>query len=1246
MKKQRISYSVKSEHSDKQHCAGVNALALDVFGEGDKAQGLLYSGGRDASVHAWGLRVDFAALREESELREFHSNALTSSSYQSQRKFSAHSDHISIPPRGASISYAALSQTQSPVESDHLMDSPTTTPMQGKLPSSTTSTTTESPHANQRDFRIPPSSPPSFSNHFKDSKKSRSVSFFGNADSEHGLKHSASSIVNEYQPPRPEARWSTKVLPTTHVRTFQAHSDWVNDIALCNRNQSIVTASNDRMVYLWSTTQTNMYMRLGYHSDHVKCLAYSSSGGWVASGGLDRRVMIWDTQEGREKEIVGFAVSSSVFCHDKSPKSSIYALACNPAGTTLVSGSPDKIVRVWDPRTSNGQQTLGLLGHRDNIRALLISEDGKWVLSASSDSTIKLWSLAQPKRSLVTYTHYDDSVWCLYSHHPDLDTFWAGGRDGVVTKVSRRRMGGGVSNGGAGGPGEVKMRVEDELVDCVAICKEEGPVHKLVAVDDMFVWTATGSSSINRWRDIPFRHATIVPNREMIPDDDTDSIYIPKTSIIQHQRGILRSGPTGAGGAGMGGAGSSVRGMDGGDARSRTASVFSQQDSVVGVVGKHRAATGFHESLHLRASSMSQSGSFMQGGGMGSVSELDVNMDEDDDDGDSSSEASIEPVWEKPEHVIRGAPGIITCRLLNNRMHVVTEDTGGQIALWDIVKCVKLKVFGEGVSFEEACGSVNTFEWIAHWCALDTKNGYLTVHLDESKFSEAEVYYEQLVDDCAQGEDLRVNIGKWVLAYLFISYKHAMYQQVPPAAVMYHDHYLGALTYTQLGAPPESTSHYLFGQSVYYGPPDLLFDPVTPTASFSTQRFLENRGNPVQQENTLMKEESGATVAARMPRKESLGAKTGLDREALNAAISITANGPSELSRGLENATSQRGEGEDGPPPVAVRLRPKAAQGLAARPESIIQAESALNYVKQIIQKPVPYSPNPDELPLIRIPPDVSILVSCEESSEAACYLDQFRSTVGQIGWVREAMRLDECIPRWVSDTLMDKKLKDLPKVSFTMNPHPYSNLPELPNNANRLSSNRMIRLRKLLAYVADNANIQPPTSLVKLALSVKNEPPSSAPPVVPPGSPMLGSRQEEGASALTGPTLAQRRGLWTGIVNPGSVEAMNATSLTVPSAAAADSASVRSGVSLFSGRRKRSGTSGATSAISDVTKDDFVIPADVNPRDLVKPEEYLELCCQDRVLDPKMTLGTVKNLIWKSGSAGDFTLTFRRKDV
>ncbi|KAI9336368.1 hypothetical protein BDR26DRAFT_492562 [Obelidium mucronatum] len=79
------------------------------------------------------------------------------------------------------------------------------------------------------------------------------------------------------------------------------------------------------------------------------------------------------------------------------------------------------------------------------------------------------------------------------------------------------------------------------------------------------------------------------------------------------------------------------------------------------------------------------------------------------------------------------------------------------------------------------------------------------------------------------------------------------------------------------------------------------------------------------------------------------------------------------------------------------------------------------------------------ELPVIRIPADVIVMVSTQESPEAACYLDQFRSTVGQMGWVRETMRLHECMPRWVSDAIADKKLKDVPKMSFMMLPHPYS---------------------------------------------------------------------------------------------------------------------------------------------------------------------------------------------------------------
>lgn len=63
--------------------------------------------------------------------------------------------------------------------------------------------------------------------------------------------------------------------------------------------------------------------------------------------------------------------------HNTSSKCSIYALAVNPSGTILASGSPEKVVRLWDPRS--GKRISKLTGHTDNIRALLISDDGHYV---------------------------------------------------------------------------------------------------------------------------------------------------------------------------------------------------------------------------------------------------------------------------------------------------------------------------------------------------------------------------------------------------------------------------------------------------------------------------------------------------------------------------------------------------------------------------------------------------------------------------------------------------------------------------------------------------------------------------------------------------------------------------------------------------------------------------------------------------------------------------------------------------
>jgi WD40 repeat protein len=58
-------------------------------------------------------------------------------------------------------------------------------------------------------------------------------------------------------------------------------------------------------------------------------------------------------------------------------KSSIYALAVDPQGHTIVSGGPERVIRMWDPRAS---KRIGkLVGHTDNIRAVLLSDDSRCV---------------------------------------------------------------------------------------------------------------------------------------------------------------------------------------------------------------------------------------------------------------------------------------------------------------------------------------------------------------------------------------------------------------------------------------------------------------------------------------------------------------------------------------------------------------------------------------------------------------------------------------------------------------------------------------------------------------------------------------------------------------------------------------------------------------------------------------------------------------------------------------------------
>ncbi|KAJ3275217.1 hypothetical protein HDV01_000942 [Terramyces sp. JEL0728] len=456
---------------------------------------------------------------------------------------------------------------------------------------------------------------------------------------------------------------------SNHLKSFEKHSDWVNDLVLYQKK--LVSCSSDRSVLLWDI-QTRDVVRLGYHGDYVKRLAQPKEQKWVASGSLDRGIYIWDLQEGRYDD-------PRILAKDDNPSGSIYALACNPTGTLIASGfilindrAPDRIVKLWDTR-SRSEKYSKLQGHSDAIRDLLISEDGKWVLSCSSDKSIKLWSLAMPNHCVETYNYAEDSVWCLHTNSPTFATFWAGTKDGWVYKIST----------------ESKYDT-----DCIAICQEDQPILKIAAVEDSFIWTATTDSTVNRYRDVPFF--------------ENEEIVIPDECCI---------GP---------------------DLDIDTESVYSKPVSIHSYKEEHGSLTNT------------------------------VELQDPEDQG-------VLPCWTKPYDTIQGVPGIKKYMIFNNKRFVLTENSVKQVCLWDIITCEKINDFGTA-DFDKIANQENSLEWVANWCTIDTKNGDLTVHLDEGKCLDSEIYHQdlQLLVD-ATNEDQRVNLAKWTLTYLVYNYLKRVY---------------------------------------------------------------------------------------------------------------------------------------------------------------------------------------------------------------------------------------------------------------------------------------------------------------------------------------------------------------------------------------------------------------------------------------------------------------------------------------
>lgn len=131
------------------------------------------------------------------------------------------------------------------------------------------------------------------------------------------------------------------------------------------------------------------------------------------------------------------------------------------------------------------------------------------------------------------------------------------------------------------------------------------------------------------------------------------------------------------------------------------------------------------------------------------------------------------------------------------------------------------------------------------------------------------------------------------------------------------------------------------------------------------------------------------------------------------------------------------------------------------------------DYAKQLAEAPTKpietkIAPSlPNETPVLKIPLGTKVIIQEETNGGNA---ELYRGTVESVGL--EADEIEKCAPQWLGEVLLLNTIpqKEPVKVSFVLHPYPDSGLPALTSadGNNRLNANKMLRVKKILAYVAE----------------------------------------------------------------------------------------------------------------------------------------------------------------------------------
>lgn len=192
------------------------------------------------------------------------------------------------------------------------------------------------------------------------------------------------------------------------IFSFAAHEDDINSLHYSPNGRYLVSASEDRTIKIWNAYDFTLLKTIKTKRAELDVI-FSPDSKQLVAGGRDSLVKFYDPNNG--------AITRTLALH----KAAITGLRYLPSDTQyLFSSGLDSMIYKWDLAT-------GKMDHwykeKGKVLGLSVSNNGKYMLSVSTDSVMNVWDLDHQKfffkTRVNTFVNGDYAAYAMPGFSPD-----------------------------------------------------------------------------------------------------------------------------------------------------------------------------------------------------------------------------------------------------------------------------------------------------------------------------------------------------------------------------------------------------------------------------------------------------------------------------------------------------------------------------------------------------------------------------------------------------------------------------------------------------------------------------------------------------------------------------------------------------------------------------------------------------------------------------------------------------------